>query len=68
MAATRALVIMNPVSGQKDYGRLRKQVETYLKDAGVNFDLRETEGEGDAKAGRKRRTPTSLWSTAATAR
>ena len=48
-ADLRALVIMNPVSGQKDYDRLREQVETYLETAGVTFELRETEGEGDAK-------------------
>ena len=49
MSNTRALVIMNPVSGQKDHDTLRGQVETYLETAGIAFEVRETEGEGDAK-------------------
>ena len=46
---TRVLVIMNPVSGQKDHDRLRKKIEAFLEAAGVAYEVRETKGEGDAK-------------------
>ncbi|CAN5889918.1 diacylglycerol kinase family lipid kinase [soil metagenome] len=50
MTNTSALVIMNPVSGQKDHDSLRAKIEEHLKAAGVEYELRETAGEGDAKA------------------
>ena len=42
------LVIMNPVSGQKDHEKVRADVEAFLDEAGVQYEIRETEGEGDA--------------------
>ena len=43
-----ALVILNPVSGQGDPEKLRGLVGTKLGEAGVDFEIRETQGEGDA--------------------
>ena len=42
------LVIMNPVSGQRDHEKMRSEVEAFLDEAGVQYEIRETEGEGDA--------------------
>ena len=48
MPTKKLLVILNPVSGQGNYDEIKSEVETALADAGVSFELRETEGEGDA--------------------
>ncbi|CAN5805392.1 diacylglycerol kinase family lipid kinase [soil metagenome] len=48
MDIKKALVIMNPKSGQGDHEELRQQVEAYLTQAGVSYDIRETAGEQDA--------------------
>lgn len=45
---TSVLVIMNPASGQGDADKRRQRVEARLREAGVPFEIRETEGEGDA--------------------
>lgn len=42
------LVIINPASGQGDQGALRKQVEARLEKGNLPFEVRETQGEGDA--------------------
>ena len=44
----RVLVIMNPVSGQQDADKLRDKIETYLKEHDATYEVRETQGEGDA--------------------
>lgn len=44
----RALVILNPVSGQSDADEVREKVSAYLEAAGVQFEVRETQGNGDA--------------------
>ncbi len=45
----KVLVIMNPASGQKDEDKTRETIEAFLQGAGLEFEVRETEGEGDAK-------------------
>ena len=44
----RILVIRNPASGQGDPEELRETLEAYLDDKGVTYEIRETEGDGDA--------------------
>ena len=44
------LVIINPVSGQGDQSKLREKVEARLQAEGVSYEVRETQGEGDALA------------------
>lgn len=48
MPARRVLVILNPVSGQGKYDEIKSVIEATLREAGVDFDLKETTGEGDA--------------------
>jgi diacylglycerol kinase family enzyme len=48
LAYQRALVIINPVSGQQDEGQLRQIIEDRLNAAQVSYEVRETEGENDA--------------------
>ncbi|MDQ3461256.1 MAG: diacylglycerol kinase family lipid kinase [Deinococcota bacterium] len=48
MAYRRALVIMNPVSGQHDPKRTRRRLEERFREGGLDFDFRETQGDGDA--------------------
>lgn len=48
MPARRILVILNPVSGQGKYDAIKPAIEKRLRDAGVDYVLRETGGEGDA--------------------
>lgn len=43
------LVIINPVSGQKDGESSLAQIVSYLDDAGADYEIRKTEKEGDAK-------------------
>ena len=45
----RILVIMNPVSGQQDPDEVTKLVEDRAKKAGVQVEVRRTEGAGDAE-------------------
>ena len=42
------LVIINPASGQGDQAQLREKVEAKLQAEGVSYEVRETQGEGDA--------------------
>ena len=42
------LVIINPASGQGDQAQLRQQVEARLEQEDLSFEVRETQGEGDA--------------------
>ena len=42
------LVIINPASGQGDQAKLREKVEARLQREGVRYEVRETQGEGDA--------------------
>lgn len=44
----KALVIINPVSGKRAAGKGLARVRERLTEAGIEFDLRETTGEGDA--------------------
>jgi diacylglycerol kinase (ATP) len=44
----RALVIVNPVSGTRASGRQLQRLEARLSQAGIEYKLRETGGEGDA--------------------
>ncbi len=44
----KVLVIRNPASGQGDPEALRKTLEETLKTKGVTYEIRDTEGEGDA--------------------
>ena len=44
------LVIINPVSGQGDQSKLKEKVEARLQAEGVSYEVRETQGEGDALA------------------
>lgn len=46
--AKRVLVIMNPASGQSDHEALRVVIEDHLREAGVTYEVCETQGEGDA--------------------
>lgn len=48
MPARRILLILNPVSGQGKYDEIKSSIEETLREAGVDFDLKETTGEGDA--------------------
>lgn len=48
MPAKSILVILNPVSGQGDFAESREIIEAKLDGAGVRYEIRETEGEGDA--------------------
>ena len=45
----RVLVIMNPVSGQQDPDKVTGLIETRAERAGVEAEVRRTEGEGDAE-------------------
>lgn len=47
---TTACFIVNPVAGQKDVGEVQAAVLAVLEDAGVEVDLRLTQGAGDARA------------------
>ena len=42
------LVIMNPSSGQGDAEERRQKVEAFLEERGLDYEIRETKGEGDA--------------------
>lgn len=44
----RVLVITNPASGQGDPEALRKTLEESLTEKGIAYEIRTTEGEGDA--------------------
>jgi diacylglycerol kinase (ATP) len=44
----KALVIINPVAGKRAGGKQLERLEQRLREAGVEFELRETTGEGDA--------------------
>ncbi|MEX2536392.1 MAG: diacylglycerol kinase family protein [Trueperaceae bacterium] len=44
----RALVIVNPVAGKRSSPENLKRLKERLDEAGVEFELRETSGEGDA--------------------
>jgi diacylglycerol kinase (ATP) len=44
----RALVIVNPVAGKRAAGKDLEKVQERLTEAGVQFELRETTGDGDA--------------------
>lgn len=44
----RVLVIINPASGQGDPEALRKTLEEHLQEKGVTYEIRDTQGEGDA--------------------
>lgn len=46
----RVLVILNPVSGTADAASVRAELDRALRARGVAFEIRETEGEGDAFA------------------
>lgn len=48
MPTKKLLVILNPVSGQGNYDEIKSEVEAALAKADVSFELRETQGEGDA--------------------
>ena len=43
------LVIMNPVSGQQDPDQVTKMIEDRAERAGIDVEIRRTEGEGDAE-------------------
>lgn len=45
----RILVIMNPVSGQQDPDETTRLIEARAERAGVEVEIRRTEGEGDAE-------------------
>ena len=45
----RALVILNPAAGQNDADRVATDLEQSLQDAGIDPEVRRTEGEGDAE-------------------
>ena len=47
--AGRMLVILNPVAGQDDPARVRRQIGGALAVRGASFDLVETAGAGDAE-------------------
>lgn len=47
--AGRMLVIFNPVAGQDEPSRVRRQIGGALAVRGASFDLVETEGSGDAE-------------------
>ena len=42
------LLILNPVSGQLDYEKSKKKIVAYLDQIGRTYEIRETQGEGDA--------------------
>jgi YegS/Rv2252/BmrU family lipid kinase len=48
LAYQRALVIINPVSGQQDEGQHRQMIEDRLNAAQVSYEVRETQGKNDA--------------------
>lgn len=45
----KVLVIVNPVSGQRDQSEVLNKVKAFLEAASLDFTVRETEGEGDAR-------------------
>lgn len=45
---SRALVIINPVAGIRASGKQLQRLQQRLTEAGIEFELRETSGEGDA--------------------
>lgn len=45
----RTLVVLNPVAGQEDPARVRRQIGGAFAVRGASFDLRETSGAGDAE-------------------
>ena len=45
----RALVVLNPVAGQEDPAKVRRQIGGALAVRGAGFDLVETSGAGDAE-------------------
>src|SRR4051812_48186875 len=45
---TRALVIVNPGSGQHDPAETRQQIEAHFKERGLAFEMRQTADAGDA--------------------
>lgn len=45
---SKILVIVNPVSGQGDIDEALAKIEKRLTDLGITYDLKITEGEGDA--------------------
>lgn len=47
-ASPRVLVIVNPVSGQADFDESMSKIRTYLDESGADYEIRETQGEGDA--------------------
>lgn len=42
------LLILNPVSGQLDYEKSKEKIVAYLDQIGRTYEIRETQGEGDA--------------------
>lgn len=45
---SRILLIVNPVSGQADFDESMSTIREYLDEAGVDYEVRETQGEEDA--------------------
>lgn len=48
MLRRKALVIINPVSGKRASGKHLERLRECLDEAGIEFELRETTGDGDA--------------------
>lgn len=48
MSKAGILVILNPVSGQQDFGEAKQTIESALEEAPCKYEVRETRGEGDA--------------------
>lgn len=49
MSEPRYLLILNPVSGSLDYGETRRRIAERVEELGIAHEIRETEGEGDAR-------------------